>query len=53
MVFPFIVMAKGTPDNLRWQVLRPNGDVYGSASTAAHAQHMAEIAYHDWSNGDD
>ena len=49
--FPFIVMAQGTIDGLRWHVIKPNGEKLGKGHVkVATAHKAARMAHGLWSN---
>ncbi len=50
--FPFITMAQGTYDNMRWWVLNPQGQKVGQSwNSAVEAEQAAIAAHAAWSRG--
>ena len=49
--FPFVVMGQGTPENMKWFVIKPNGEKLGKGHVkVATAHKAARMAHGLWSN---
>ena len=49
--FPFIVMAQGTPDDLTWWAVHPNGTKLQGFKEASRAHSSALGAFKLWQRG--
>jgi hypothetical protein len=48
-IYPWRVMGQGTMDNLRWHVIKPNGDKLGEGQyTPKSAYKVARMAHALW-----